>query len=432
MRAPGSRDACRGSSGQLPHGLAERLSALLEIAEHVEARARGREDDRVPLPCGFGRRAHRLGERAGDGDRRRPRQLPRHPVPGLPQQHDGPGFSAEGGPQGPEVHPLVLAPGDQDHRFGESLECGENRAHVGPLGVVVVRHSPDRPDEIHPLRQSREQRELRPPPGAVRSAITSPERKAPSARMRLAENGILRARIEPRRAVPSGSSALTTAVSDGSWLRKTAILASKYASFPAYRSRWSSLRFNSAATRGRNDPIDSSWKLETSTTPQSQGAPAAATNGVPRFPPTNTRGKARDAIPPTRVVTVDLPLVPVIAATFPRKRRNPSSSSPHTGRPAAESADSGSFSRGTPGDTTTSAVPGTSSPVGIPRRKAIAAGIFSPTDASTSARGRSSRSVPRAPSPASRRAARNPDRPAPATITCLPVKVPMVTGSSAC
>ena len=106
-------------------------------------------------------------------------------------------------------------------------------------------------------------------------------------------------------------------MSDGPWFRKTAIFASKYASFAAYRSRWSSVRFSSAATRGRKLPIDSSWKLETSTTPQSQGAPAAATNGVPRFPPTNTRGKAREAIPPTRVVTVDFPLVPVIAATFP-------------------------------------------------------------------------------------------------------------------
>ena len=92
----------------------------------------------------------------------------------------------------------------------------------------------------------------------------------------------------------------------------------------------------------------------------------------------------------------------------------------------------GSLSRGTPGDTTSNALPRTSSSPGIPRRKAIPAGIGSRSDASTSARERSSRSVTRAPSPASRRAARSPDRPAPATITGFSAKVSMLTGSSAC
>ena len=58
-------------------------------------------------------------------------------------------------------------------------------------------------------------------------------------------------------------------------------------------------------------------------------------------------------------------------------------------------AERGSFSRGTPGDTTSSAIPRTSSSPGIPRRKAIPAGIGSRSDASTSARARSSRSVTR-------------------------------------
>ena len=112
--------------------------------------------------------------------------------------------------------------------------------------------------------------------------------------------------------------------------------------------------------------------------------------------------------------------------------RNPSSSSPHTGTPAAARAERGSLSRGTPGDTTSTALPRTSFSPGIPRRKAIPEGIGSRSDSSTSARERSSRIVTRAPSPASRRAARSPDRPAPATITGFSAKVSMVTGSSAC
>ena len=40
---------------------------------------------------------------------------------------------------------------------------------------------------------------------------------------------------------------------------------------------------------------------------------------------------------------MDFPFVPVIAATFPRNRRYPSSSSPSTGTPAAARAETGSF-----------------------------------------------------------------------------------------
>jgi hypothetical protein len=111
--------------------------------------------------------------------------------------------------------------------------------------------------------------------------------------------------------------------------------------------------FRRTATAGRKASIVSSWKLETSTTAQSYVLPPASTKGVPRFPPTNTSGKTWDAIWPRSVVTVDLPFVPVTAATFPRNRRYPNSSSPHTAVPAPDSAWRGSFSRGTPGERTT-------------------------------------------------------------------------------
>src|SRR5512142_391380 len=181
--------------------------------------------------------------------------------------------------------------------------------------------------------------------------------------------------------------------------------------------------FRRTATRGRNVSIVSSWKLDTSTTPHSYGSSAAAASGVPRLPPTKTRPKAREAISPRSVVTVDLPFVPATAATCPRKRRYPSSSSPHSGVPARRSASSGSLAAGTPGDRTTRSAPDAALASGRPRTNATCGGMAWPRDVSTDSFGRSSNSVTRAPSRRRTSAATNPDRPAPTTTAFFPPKV---------
>src|SRR5512134_181931 len=130
-------------------------------------------------------------------------------------------------------------------------------------------------------------------PFPQRSTMSSPSRNAPSGSRRDEEKGTTRARIPAVREITSGSSALATRTSRSPWFRKIAAFAAAYAGKSTYRSLWSSVMFRRAATAGRNDSTVSSWKLLTSTTPQSNGTPAAATKGVPRFPPTNTRGKAR-------------------------------------------------------------------------------------------------------------------------------------------
>ena len=72
----------------------------------------------------------------------------------------------------------------------------------------------------------------------------------------------------------------------------------------------------------------------------------------PMLPPTRTSPPASLSIAPAAAVVVDLPFVPVIAATVPFNSRKPSSSSATTGTPAARAACSSGIVEGTPGDTT--------------------------------------------------------------------------------
>ena len=73
------------------------------------------------------------------------------------------------------------------------------------------------------------------------------------------------------------------------------------------------------------------------------------------LPPTRTSRPASRSMAPSAAVVVDLPLVPVTAATGPRMWRKPSSSSAITAHPRARARPpSSGRSQGTPGDTTTS------------------------------------------------------------------------------
>ena len=75
------------------------------------------------------------------------------------------------------------------------------------------------------------------------------------------------------------------------------------------------------ATCGRKVTVVSSWKLETSTTQKppasAAGVPTASASGSPRLPPTKVGRPVARSISPTKVVVVDLPLVPVMPTIVP-------------------------------------------------------------------------------------------------------------------
>jgi hypothetical protein len=78
------------------------------------------------------------------------------------------------------------------------------------------------------------------------------------------------------------------------------------------------------------------------------------------FPARRTSFPAARSIAARRDAVVDLPLVPVTAATVPRISRNPSSSSPQTGMPRLRASESIGTSTLTPGLGTTRSTPETS------------------------------------------------------------------------
>ena len=72
--------------------------------------------------------------------------------------------------------------------------------------------------------------------------------------------------------------------------------------------------------------------------------PTASASGSPRLPPTNVGRPVARSISPTSVVTVDLPLVPVMATMVAETNCDASSSSPVISTPAARAAASSGIS----------------------------------------------------------------------------------------
>ena len=105
-----------------------------------------------------------------------------------------------------------------------------------------------------------------------------------------------------------------------------------------WRSRWSGVTFSTAATRGWKVSIVSSWKRRHLGDDEAVGRERrarATASGVPMLPATSTgRGCSASRAPVSAVVVV-LPLVPVMAMVSASIARQPSSSSPMIGSPAA-------------------------------------------------------------------------------------------------
>lgn len=139
---------------------------------------------------------------------------------------------------------------------------------------------------------------------------------------------------------------------------------------------WSGLIFNTVATRAFRLWVVSNWKLDSSNTyssgARSSSAPASSRShssnaGVPRLPPTAARTPARSVIAPNRVVTVLLPLEPVMAAIGARVSRASNSMSPQTGTPRAAAAAMTGVAIATPGLTSSRAAPANASGAKPPR-----------------------------------------------------------------
>ena len=95
------------------------------------------------------------------------------------------------------------------------------------------------------------------------------------------------------------------------------------------------MTLRTAATRGWKVSMVSSWKEDTSATisPSTAKLSAWAASGVPMLPATSTGRGCSDSSAPVSAVVVVLPLVPVMAMVSPSIARQPSSSSPISGRP---------------------------------------------------------------------------------------------------
>src|SRR5215510_14460698 len=110
------------------HRAAENLAAMLVVAEHVEARARGREQHRVARARRVPRDRHRVFHGAGAHDRdagTRDRRLDQGRV--AADEHERARRTHDHGLQRREVLALALAAGDQDDLRAAVRETGERR-----------------------------------------------------------------------------------------------------------------------------------------------------------------------------------------------------------------------------------------------------------------------------------------------------------------
>jgi hypothetical protein len=112
---------------------------------------------------------------------------------------------------------------------------------------------------------------------------------------------------------------------------------------------------------GRNRSVYCSWNDDTSATTTSRSRVTASTSGRPMFPAATTRAPAASSISVTKVVTVVLPLVPVIATKGTLLRCHANSISLRTGMPARWAASNTLCPAGTPGLGTTKAMGPTAS-----------------------------------------------------------------------
>ena len=118
---------------------------------------------------------------------------------------------------------------------------------------------------------------------------------------------------------------------------------------------WSSLKFKIAAARAVRLVMDSSWKLDSSSTKQSGRVSwsfSTSSTGTPMLPATTAFSPHCLHMSPTRAVTVLLPLDPVMARTGESISRRKSSTSPITSIPLSRARWIAGSCSETPGLTT--------------------------------------------------------------------------------
>ena len=100
------------------------------------------------------------------------------------------------------------------------------------------------------------------------------------------------------------------------------------------------MTFSTTATSAWNVSMSSSWKLDSSATTQASGSirPGSSVSARPTLPATSTGSPPARSIAPISSVVVVLPLVPVTPTNGLGSIRWASSTSLHTGTPAAARA----------------------------------------------------------------------------------------------
>ena len=217
------------------------------------------------------------------------------------------------------------------------------------------------------------------PEAGVRRAKNAPPRRAGC------RSGCTRARPARAAAAPPGRRAFTTAQSSSVWLPKIRALAAAYSSKLAWRSRWSAERFRNTATFGWKVSVPSSWKLDTSST-KVVSSVAPSTRPVTASPDVAAHAHVAAGLAQHRAQRGGGGGLALGARHRRHRARDvsgrPAPARPCTGTPAARAAASSGRSRGTPGDTTTSAAPVKVSGFvvapapGGPRRRSAAQGLF--------------------------------------------------------
>src|SRR5580658_10310598 len=129
----------------------------------------------------------------------------------------------------------------------------------------------------------------------------------------------------------TASSRLTTATQPSPWFAQIFVLARAYSWRLGCQSRWSGAKLSQQLTSGRNLLVYSSWNDDTSAT-RTPGAPGesrltASSNGYPTLPAATACLPEEPSIAVTSLVTVVLPLVPVIATRPGRSPGPPIASS---------------------------------------------------------------------------------------------------------
>ena len=198
------------STPERAHRGGEHLASVVVVAEHVEARARRRQQHGVARSRGRGCRPHRVQKRRRALGRAHPRKrgIERRRV--LADQYHPANLAPQRRGERREILPLALAARDQHQGSFEAGDRRDGRADIGALRVIDVAHARDVRDEFRAMLEARKGLE-RAEHGGHRQSRRLAERKRSECVRNIVQARYLHARgVEqrlPAARQPSGASA---------------------------------------------------------------------------------------------------------------------------------------------------------------------------------------------------------------------------------